>query len=205
MNKALLLENHRGVMECKRKLVCQHQPGSSFRPHVGPPSAGPVFCPAQLQFQPRSQSAGQGFSTPQRQVIHRPNIFQTHATGNQSVQRTRAAQNLSPANQKCYACGEKGHVAIRCPNPRTCPPQQSVPAITHGANSIPIAVKQNYGHGRVNHAAMEEAQEVREVVIGMFSINDTFVVLLFDSKSSHSFISIAYVGKHNLPLALQKC
>jgi hypothetical protein len=162
-----------------------------------------VFCPAQPQFQPRSQSAGQGFSTPQRQVIHCSNIFQTHATGNQSVQRTQAAQNLSPANRKCYACGEKGHVAIRCPNPRTCPPQQSAPAITHGANSVPIAVKQNYGHGR--DAAMEEAQEVLDVVIGMFSINDTSALLLFDSKSSHSFISIAYVGKHNLPLALLKC
>jgi hypothetical protein len=33
VNKALVLENHRGVMERKRKLVCQHQPGSSSRPH----------------------------------------------------------------------------------------------------------------------------------------------------------------------------
>jgi hypothetical protein len=32
MNKALVLENHRGVMERKRKLVRQHQPSSSFRP-----------------------------------------------------------------------------------------------------------------------------------------------------------------------------
>jgi hypothetical protein len=47
VNKALVLENHRGV-ECKRKLVHQHQPGSSSRPRVGPPSAGSAFCPAQL-------------------------------------------------------------------------------------------------------------------------------------------------------------
>ncbi len=32
VNKALVLENHRGVMERKRKLVHQHQPSSSFRP-----------------------------------------------------------------------------------------------------------------------------------------------------------------------------
>jgi hypothetical protein len=50
VNKALVLDNCRGVMECKHKLVHQHQPGSSCRPHVGPPSAGPVFCPAQVQF-----------------------------------------------------------------------------------------------------------------------------------------------------------
>jgi hypothetical protein len=43
VNKALMLENHRGVMERKRKLVRQHQLGSSSRPRVGPPSAGPMF------------------------------------------------------------------------------------------------------------------------------------------------------------------
>jgi hypothetical protein len=47
VNKALVLENSRGVMECKRKLVQQHRSGSSYRPRVRPPSAGPVFHPAQ--------------------------------------------------------------------------------------------------------------------------------------------------------------
>jgi hypothetical protein len=47
VNKALVLENHRGVMERKRKLVCQHQSGSSSRPRVATPSARPVFHPAQ--------------------------------------------------------------------------------------------------------------------------------------------------------------
>jgi hypothetical protein len=53
VNKALVLENCRGMMERKRKLVCQHQPGSSSRPHVTTPLARPVFCPTQLLFQPR--------------------------------------------------------------------------------------------------------------------------------------------------------
>jgi hypothetical protein len=34
VNKALVPENHRGVIERKRKLVHQHQPGSSSRPRV---------------------------------------------------------------------------------------------------------------------------------------------------------------------------
>jgi hypothetical protein len=53
--------------------------------------------------------------------------------------------------------------------------------------------------------AMEQAQEAPNVVIGMFLINDTSTVVLFDSGVSHSFISTTYVGKHNLPLALLKC
>jgi hypothetical protein len=46
VNKALVLENHRGMMEHKHKLVCLHQPGSSSRPHVATSSIGPMFHPA---------------------------------------------------------------------------------------------------------------------------------------------------------------
>jgi hypothetical protein len=49
---------------------------------------------------------------------------------------------------------------------------------------------------------VEEVQDAPEVVIDVFLINDTSVVVLFDSGASHSFISTAFVGKHNLPLAL---
>jgi hypothetical protein len=53
VNKALVLENHRGVMEHKRNLVRQHQLSISSKPRVATSSAGPGFHPAQLQFQPR--------------------------------------------------------------------------------------------------------------------------------------------------------
>jgi hypothetical protein len=78
-------------------------------------------------------------------------------------------------------------------------------APTSGANSVPIASKQNHARGRVNHVALEEAQEAPDVVIGIFFINDTSTVLLFDSGASHSFILTTYVEKHNLPVALLKC
>jgi hypothetical protein len=53
--------------------------------------------------------------------------------------------------------------------------------------------------------AVEEAQEAPDVIIGMFLINGTSAVLLFDSGASHSFISAAFVGKYTLSLALLKC
>jgi hypothetical protein len=53
--------------------------------------------------------------------------------------------------------------------------------------------------------AVKEAQEAPDVVIGMFLINNTSAVVLFDSGASHSFISAAYVGKHNLSLAMLRC
>jgi hypothetical protein len=43
------------------------------------------------------------------------------------------------------------------------------------------------------------------MVISTFFINDTSIVVLFDSGASHSFISAAYVEKHNLPIALLRC
>jgi hypothetical protein len=52
VNKAHVLENHRGVMEHKHKLVRQHQPSSSSKPRVATSSAGHVFRPAQPQFLP---------------------------------------------------------------------------------------------------------------------------------------------------------
>jgi hypothetical protein len=95
---------------------------------------------------------------------------------------------------------ERRDYANRCPNPLTHAnqPATATPAPTCGANSIPVAAKQNYARWRVNHDAMEEAQEAPNVVLGMFFVNDTSAVVLFHSRASHSFICAAYVEKHNL-------
>jgi hypothetical protein len=41
-------------------------------------------------------------------------------------------------------------------------------------------------------------------VLGKFLVNATTAVVLFHSVASHSFISIAYVEKHNLLISLLK-
>jgi hypothetical protein len=81
----------------------------------------------------------------------------------------------------------------------------STPAPTHGANSVPVTFRQNYVCGKVNHFLVEEAQKAPDVVIGMFFIDDTSTVVLFDSGASHSFIFAAYAEMHNLPIALLRC
>jgi hypothetical protein len=45
-------------------------------------------------------------------------------------------------------------------------------------------------------------EEAPDIVIGMFFVNDTSAVVLFNSRASHSFISAACVEKRNLPRAL---
>jgi hypothetical protein len=42
--------------------------------------------------------------------------------------------------------------------------------------------------------AVEEAQEAPDVVIGMFLVNDTSAVVLFNSGASHFFISDHMLG-----------
>jgi hypothetical protein len=115
VNKALVLENHRGMMERKHKLVHQHQPESSSRSHVATPSARPVFRPAQPLFQPKPQVAGPGYSTPQCHVMPHPNTSQTPAAGNQNVQRTQAAQNLLQGNGGASLVGRKVTLATNAP------------------------------------------------------------------------------------------
>jgi hypothetical protein len=51
VNKALVLENRRGILECKR----QSQDNTNSRPHIGSSSAGPIFCPMQQNVQPMQQ------------------------------------------------------------------------------------------------------------------------------------------------------
>jgi hypothetical protein len=61
VNKALVLENRRGIMERKRKIQCTGSQGSNTRFRIGSSSQGLNFCPGQQSGQLRMQAAGQGF------------------------------------------------------------------------------------------------------------------------------------------------
>jgi hypothetical protein len=50
----------------------------------------------------------------------------------------------------------------------------------------------------------EEAQQVQDVVLGMFLASSHPAIVLFDSGASHSFISSSFVVKHHLPIAIMK-
>jgi hypothetical protein len=52
---------------------------------------------------------------------------------------------------------------------------------------------------------VDEAQEAIDVVLSTFSINSTTAIVLFDYGVSHSFISITYVEKHNILVAMFMC
>jgi hypothetical protein len=120
------------------------------------------------------QPTEQGSVTPQRQMIPRPNLFQTPNTGNQSAPRTPTDHTTTqdPSRMECDNCGQKGHFTHSCPNPRSRPPlppeATSTPPSTRNGSSTLAQAQQNYAQGRVNQLYMEEAQNVPTVVPGKF-------------------------------------
>jgi hypothetical protein len=53
--------------------------------------------------------------------------------------------------------------------------------------------------------AVEEAQKAPDFILGMFLVNSTTAIVLFDSGASHSFIFAAYFEKHNILIVILTC
>jgi hypothetical protein len=104
-------------------------------------------------------------------------------------------------------CGRTRHYANRCPRKQT---KQTTTLDTNqnlncnANNSTTTLARQNQARACVNHVAMEDAQAALDVIIGMILINDNNVIVLFDSRASHSFIAANFVQKYNLPLTMLK-
>jgi hypothetical protein len=77
VDKALVLENRRGILSSKRKHDCQSQQSTNSRHRINVNSspARPIFHPIAQSVQPMPQPIAQGFVTPQWQMILRPNLF----------------------------------------------------------------------------------------------------------------------------------
>jgi hypothetical protein len=127
VNKAFVLENCRAILECMCKQERQGQQSGKSQPHFDSSSARPIFHPVQKSFQQMPQPKGQGFSSPQNQMIPLANNFQTPYAQIPNVQNLHATQDgtRAPTKRKCYNCEERGHIAARCPNPRSHPPLTS--------------------------------------------------------------------------------
>jgi hypothetical protein len=52
--------------------------------------------------------------------------------------------------------------------------------------------------------AVEDDQAAPDIIIGMILVNNNNAIVLFDSRTSHSFVATNFVQKHNLPLSMLK-
>jgi hypothetical protein len=200
VDKALVLENRRRIMERKRKMQRLGAKGSNKNFRVGSSSQGPTFHSSQQQ--PKMQGAMQGFQTPQRQ-IQRTN-FQSPCFAPSPPQRNNIGQN-TVVRGPCFNCGKNGHFANKCPQKQ--PNQSAVQSVNKTPNrstNTTTPARQNQARAHVNLVAMEDAQVAPDVIIGMILVNDNNAIMLFDSRPLHLFIAASFVQKYNLPLSMLK-
>jgi hypothetical protein len=198
VDKALVLESRRGIMERKRKMQHTGSQGSNTRFRVGS-SQGPNFCPGQQSGQPRMQTVGQGFQTPQRQI--RRNNFQSPHSAPPPPQRNNNVQNTSVVGP-CCSYGQTRHYANRYPRKQanqTPTPGTNQNLNRNANNSATTPARQNQAHAHVNHVAVEDAQEAPDVIIGMILVNDKNAIVLFDTGAYHSFVVASFVQNITCP------
>ena len=76
----------------------------------------------------------------------------------------------------CYNYDQPGHFSRFCPY-------------------LPKKKQQTY-NARVHSTTMDEIPEGEPITTGKFLVNENLAVVLFDSGSSHSFMSQAFAQKH---------
>jgi hypothetical protein len=121
------------------------------------------------------QHKNQNYKGPQKPYKMVVPPAKTTATVGQGNSK-RAIGSAGTVRGPCYNCDQSGHFSKFCPYP-------------------PKKKQQTYT-ARVHHTTVDEIPEEEPITTGKFPVNQHPTVVLFDSGSSHSFMSQAFTRKH---------
>jgi hypothetical protein len=104
-----------------------------------------------------------------------------HHNGGNGQRRFNSDAKKDLSNITCFKCKKTGHYSTMCPE-----------------NKLDDVAKPNpFQKGHVNHLNVEEVMNEPDAVMGTFPLNSFTTLVLFDTGASHSFISSAFVSKHD--------
>ena len=135
----------------------------------------------ELHPQKKSNQAKKRISeeTPLKVSPQNQQVSSTLVTPGTSIQGAQCQDNtyVKTASNACYHCHEEGHHNKHCPK------------------KYPV---RDYVNGRLNHVDLCTPREAQNVVFGSILVHSTPATVLFDSSSSHSFISNKCVADHKM-------
>jgi hypothetical protein len=135
---------------------------------------------------PRSNLPGRWVARlPQQAQFNRPPTPQPQQQ-QQGLRPSFPLVNQGNNNYCCFNCGSPSHFIKDCPQPRRSFQGQTSNPISKGKGKKQVVqVRQ----GRVNLTTLSELPEGTPIMTSTFSINHQPVIVLFDSGTTHSFIS----------------